>query len=65
MLLGFLFEMDSFHTLHVAVLGMFVTVVLLILEHPGFKHSSCLLSGWFLGFLCLALTPRMQPLHAC
>lgn len=50
MLLGFLFEMDSFHTLHVAVLGMFVTVVLLILEHPGFKHSSCLLLEWFLGF---------------
>ncbi len=42
MLLGFLFEMDSFHALHVAVLGMFVT-----------------------GFLCLALTPRMQLLHAC
>ncbi len=65
MLLGFLFEMDSFHTLHVAVLGMFVTVVLLILEHPVFKHSSCLLLGWFLGFLCLGLTPRMQLLHAC
>lgn len=50
MLLGFLFEMDSFHTLHVAVLGMFVTVVLLILEHPGFKHSSCLLLGGFWDF---------------
>jgi hypothetical protein len=65
MLLGFVFEMDSFHTLHVVVLGMFVTVVLLILEHPGFKHSSCLLLEWFLGFLCLALTPGMQLLHAC